>query len=383
MVLHKCQHCDYTSSIKSNLTRHINNIHTETRKHIKCEYCDCVFTLEQNVRRHMMTRCKNKLPDDHLQNVNNNLQNDSINLQNISMNLQNVSIDLQNVSSDNKNDEKHKICNHCGRVFYSQYTLTRHEKNCKGKVASLQCHLCFAEFKHASSKSRHLIDCTLLHQQKEEQALVPSKNSITSTNHHNNIQTQNIHNGDQNTTTNNTTNNNTVNNTINNNITLLAFRPEDQEQLRFITDHISIDKLVKILELQKSKDILSYYTREVMEHPDNQCVKKTNLRSCHSSIHVGNNRWETRHDSEVYPKLVADVASGFGDEINAKRKMLRSIDRKKQNDLIQFSDYMSDNGYCADEEREIEVKMAHRELLQRTKAIAFDITTGNMTPTIS
>ena len=260
---------------------------------------------------------------------------------NVAFRPANVALGPANVATDPRHE-----CHQCGKNFKRNCNLTKHMKSCKG-VHSLQCHICLKEFTDRRTKYRHLQECT-----KDHATVI--NNIINNTN--NNI-------------------NNTDNSKhVTNNITIIAFRPEDTHHIKLLTDHITKETLKAMLEIPKEKDMLADYTRQLMENPSNQCVKKTNMRSSHSSVHVGNNKWETRHDKEVYPKLVSDVASCFGDFITGKRADVK-MNRSTYSRLVEFMDYMSENGYCADEEKEKDVRACHKELIQRTKGIAFDVTT--------
>jgi len=189
-----------------------------------------------------------------------------------------------------------------------------------------------------------------------------------------------------NTTTNN--DNRTINNTLGkqhiqsggvaidsltNNINIIAFKPEDKEQLQLITEHITADVLKQLVHMSENSDVLSSYTEHLLENPRNRCVKKTNLRTGHSEVHVGNNEWKIFQDKQVYPKLVADVASCFADFLNGHRRQMNHATFMR---LVEFVDYMSDQGYCNtdDREKEREIKASYRDILQRTKYTCYNAT---------
>lgn len=175
-----------------------------------------------------------------------------------------------------------------------------------------------------------------------------------------------------NTTTNITTQNN---NTIN----LVVY---NTKQIDFQTSHIDIPMLNDILKgcgsAEDNKEILTKYGRALLGRKENQCVRKTNLRSSHSQVHVGNNNWETRHDKEVFPKVVCSVANQMSDNVyrfqdekpfKAHNKMLSRFHN--------FLEYMSDEGYAQDIEKEKEMKREFRRLVQDLRLLIADFTKTN------
>jgi hypothetical protein len=174
---------------------------------------------------------------------------------------------------------------------------------------------------------------------------------------HNNISTVN---GDHNTNT-----------QINNNITIVVFKPESSDPTSFVIDHIDPKEFGRQITDTNDRDAVLAYTKALLENPSNRCVKKTNMRSSHSSVHIGENKWETRSDRVVYPSLVTQVANCFTDFLNGKRTELM-MQRGALKRLQEFADYMADNGFCADEDSQDEVKKGHTLLVQETKGLIFD-----------
>ena len=102
------------------------------------------------------------------------------------------------------------------------------------------------------------------------------------------------------------------------------------------------------------------------------------MRSVHSKIHVGGNKWQTRHDKYIYPKLVCDVANGF--DILIKQRLeddKRLLDRITLKQMEKFLDYMSDKGYCNDEILGKEMHQTFYELVHRVKSAVYDTTNEN------
>ena len=181
------------------------------------------------------------------------------------------------------------VCNQCGRDFPKSYNLKRHTGRCKGVSNPLECYKCHAVFKHASGKCRHLKTCTGTANVVEK---VPDQQVV-----------QNI--------TNNTTNYNIVNNVV---IQLVAFQPNgSRKQTEFTIDHIPNEQFLTLFkgknETSAITSSLGEITSRILEAPQNQLVKKTNMRSGDSLVHMGDNRWTVQQDKNVYPKLTEDITN--------------------------------------------------------------------------
>jgi hypothetical protein len=71
------------------------------------------------------------------------------------------------------------------------------------------------------------------------------------------------------------------------------------------------------------------------------------MRSSHSEIHKGDNKWGFELDKLVYPQLANDVASNMSEYLHTKRDKLR---RDVFDKLTEFVDYMADSGYINTDE---------------------------------
>jgi hypothetical protein len=165
---------------------------------------------------------------------------------------------------------------------------------------------------------------------------------------------------------NNTTNNTTIN--------IISFNPDDPAQLQLLTDHMDATQLKRIrrsMRTKKQPDVFMDYTKALLDNPGNQCVRKTNLRGVHSRVHVGKGHWETRHDQEVYPKFVSDVAVCLTQFLETKHEDIQR-DPHAFEQLLAFADYMADQGYCADDNKQSEIRANYKQLVQRTKGVIFD-----------
>ena len=109
------------------------------------------------------------------------------------------------------------------------------------------------------------------------------------------------------------------------------------------------------------------WTQQLLSHDDNKCVKKTNIRSSHSKVHVGNNKWECRLDKEVYPNMMNNIANDFSDFFNEKYR------RDVYKALEAFIDYMASDGYCQDDSDK-RIENLYKTLVKELKLRMFDIT---------
>jgi hypothetical protein len=181
---------------------------------------------------------------------------------------------------------------------------------------------------------------------------------------------------------NNTTNNINTHN-INQNINIISVNPNKIEDLEFVTDHISTSAFKEILKITKQDTsdrkkmlMLETYFREIMTNPVNNCIKKTNLQNGYSKLHIGDNKWETKHDKDLYPKLTCNIAQNFSDTMcarNEETNMFRT--QKKLEELKAFLDYMADEGYRNDSNPDVnhQTHLDFKELVQRIKAVIFDV----------
>jgi len=374
---HQCDQCEYKTEIKANLTRHVNLKHS-TVERIKCSYCDKTFTTIPNCKRHMVNSCScspkvaestilaPEVADSAPKVAKSALLAPEV--ADFAPEVAKSATFAPDVADDVMDTESGHKCITCQRLFSNQRNLVRHYGICKGTQNTLECHLCHHVFANKYAKSRHLKGgclAVVLHEERlinigtQNTSVLEPVSSINNVNGiQNNIQTQN---------------NIENKNNINNNITIIF--PGDQH-MQFITEHITAEKIAELMKKDDKAETLSSYTRNLMENKRNICVEKTNMRSVHSSVHVGNNQWETRHDKEVYPKVVASLANSFIDILNGRKPEMKLGPREARyfQNMIKFLDYMADNGYTADEDNAKDVKAEHKSLIQRHKGIFHDVT---------
>jgi hypothetical protein len=291
----------------------------------------------------------------------------SISAPKVSLFAPNVSISAQNVSIERTHT---KQCDKCNRMFETSYSLTRHIKICTGfAVHPLQCQYCKKMYKHPSCKSRHLKICKVK-AEIDSKALV----IVQSDEHCVPCTITNVH------TVNNTVVNSTTSNSNNRITNIIVYKPD----MEFLNDHIQNDKLLQWLNSYDHETTMKSYSREIMSRPENRFVKKTNLRSSTSSVHVGENNWEMRLDKELYPEIMCTIANGFSllleDKVvhskpykhiltdHARKRMYKSLDA--------FIDYMASNGYCndRDDDKVKHVATFFNTLVKELKIMAFNYT---------
>jgi hypothetical protein len=236
-------------------------------------------------------------------------------------------------------------------------------KTCKGITNPYECYICHDIFKNAYTKSRHLKKCT-------STTLIPIVNEPSSIN---------------NTINNNTLNNSGTitsnsNNTVNN-ITIISCKPDsnNKELIEFITKHISNPDLQKIIEpvsngSKCSPDMVESYTRHLLTNPENRCIEKTNMRSIHSRVHVGEGKWHYKHDKDLLPYYACSVANNMDQTIKERLGTdTNLLDRRTLKAIERYLDYMSDKGYCNDADLEKDMRQEFHDIKHRLKAVIYEL----------
>lgn len=306
-----------------------------------CSFCKYKSNKKFNLNRHMVAKHNNE-NNSNITTINNN-----------------TTIDNSNINNNNNNTTINNKCNKCNKILSSKQYLNKHILICKGVSNPLECHLCHKIFANSGSKSTHLKMCKVKlslinNNQKPEIPINSIINNVT--NNTNNITNNIINNIDNSINTSNITN-------------IIIFNPNNPNGKSFKTDHINLEFISKLLKI-KEEDALSLYTKKILDNPENRCIKKTNLRSTFSEIHIGNNKWNSYYDSDIYPKFICEISNCLCELLVDKISTKKII-----NKLIEFLDYMSDYGYCNDDDITIKNKInkKHKELIQRIKAIVYNI----------
>lgn len=351
-----CSDCDYKTNREYNFKRHKVLVHTD-------------LTIPKGV---------NNLPKS-VPIVPNQIDNVPIVPTSVDNLIQN---DVPRVLND-------KTCVKCYKEFHTRWHADRHMSTCN-PVDNRVCPHCNKRFSHRTAKWRHQKTCNVKlrmdAEAKENQGEEPDEYSdddqhaVVSTEIEpvQNIVNNNITNNNT-TTTNSHNNNNNINTNVNidtqNNqvINLVVYNNDSAQTMQFVHDHIDPNVMKKFLvpgdrvQPDKLTDVVRQWTKQLMLNKQNNCVKKTNMRSSHSQVHVGNNTWESRLDKEVYPAMMNNIANDFSDYFNEKyrRNLYKALDS--------FIDYMASDGYCAnDSDRAIE--NAYKTLVRELKLRTFDHT---------
>jgi len=119
----------------------------------------------------------------------------------------------------------------------------------------------------------------------------------------------------------------------------------------------SISKLFK-----KENEVLTLYTKKILENPENRCIKKTNMSSMISKIHIGDNKWITYNDNEIYPKFISDLCNSLKELLISKIKDNEII--KKQ---IEYLDYMISIYNNKENNKDFKIQ------IQKTKLMVYNV----------
>jgi hypothetical protein len=319
-MIHKCPKCNYLTELKANMTRHCIRKHPE------------IITNTEIVNK----------PIDIVENNITNVENSEANVENFTL----------------------FNCTKCSKNYKNKRYLTTHIINCKGVKNPLECHICHKVFNTRSAKSKHISVCT-------SKALI-------------------AHDLNEPSSINNTINNNTLNNsgtiTSNsnntvNNITIISCKPDsnNKELIEFITKHISNPDLQKIIEPVSngnrcSPDMVESYTRHLLTNPENRCIEKTNMRSIHSRVHVGEGKWHYKHDKDLLPYYACSVANNMDQTIKERLGTdTNLLDRRTLKAIERYLDYMSDKGYCNDADLEKDMRQEFHDIKHRLKAVIYEL----------
>ena len=169
-------------------------------------------------------------------------------------------IKTEKINADTENTE----CSKCYKVFTRRDHMRKHEKSCDG-LDKRQCKICLKMFASKFGKYQHIkfVKC------------VPPASYIN-----NNI-TNNIYNTNYNNQ-----------NYITNNIRL-CYGNEDLDQLCNEREYMKrIAEHVKMLKYALPRSIEDIYFNE--SYPNNQTIKKDRKNDNYVTIHMGDNKWETR-----------------------------------------------------------------------------------------
>ena len=304
----------------------------------KCKFCDYKTQNVSNMKRHVMRK--------HMQqNVNPLQQNVNPPQQNVNPSQQNVNPLQQNVNPKNITiDIDTNTCLKCNNVYNKTWLLLRHNKKCKGNKDPCVCTYCDLKLSCSAAKSRHLHICKKK-RELDTQSLVLYKrdavnepcegedteelNSSEETSQqiitNNNTTNNNIN--DQTNITNTVNNANTINNDHSNNVTVNQIILYDSKNIEFLNDHITKNELRRMVVDTDFSKVLTDYSAALLSRPENQCVRKTNLRSSSSAVHVGNDKWEYESDKMVLPKLLSHIATNFGNiQHEYKLKIMKELD---------------------------------------------------------
>jgi uncharacterized protein YaaR (DUF327 family) len=100
-----------------------------------------------------------------------------------------------------------------------------------------------------------------------------------------------------------------------------------------------------------------------------QRCKKTNIKSSISKVHIGNNKWETKSDEDIYPQIACKLADDFFE------KLMQLKNKEKYKALERILNYIADNGYVNDtKDVKKETLDKFKRIVKDLKLIVYDIT---------
>ena len=264
---------------------------------LNCAHCEYKTPRRYNLNRHILTQHYDiEFDEDKEYNIGEKV--------NVIGEKVNVGGEKVNVGGEKVNVASEKLkCCHCYKVFTTERWLERHNEKCKKISSPTECRYCHRELSCKQSKCNHEKICKSTALIVVPPPLPPSLYADSSvgldtvnTIIQNNIQEQQV------IQTQNNVQEQTVINEQNNqqNITINVFPSNLKSDYNINTDHMDIKRLKKSIKDQSIAEAVGTSLRMVLENKENLPVKKKNIKSEYSYIHLGDDKWEMRQDKEVF-----------------------------------------------------------------------------------
>lgn len=218
--------------------------------------------------------------------------------------------------SDGSEGSDGKTCATCNRTFCRADYARQHQAHCKGK-RSLTCP-CGKSFASFSNQNRHALKCEV-------------------------AQTQVTKSGQ-----------------------CIAF---DRSRIMFHTDHIDAKSFLAMSKVTEIHHAIDDLFRAVYDRPENKCVRKLNAHSKIVQVHLGNDKWVSRHQDDVVKSLVTSLANSLSELLYVvceDPKIRRRMGQRFQS-LEDMLTYVSDDGRCSDRHvNKKDIGKCYRHLLRET-----------------
>jgi hypothetical protein len=243
---------------------------------LQCLDCPYNTKIKCNFERHILAKHKKVSPN----GINNNPNSINNNPNSINNNPKPI-ISNPNVIISNPNVIISNQCEQCYKMYSSKSNLNKHLLICKGPIINKKlCEHCNKLLSSNQAKTTHLLTC--------------KENALTI-----------INNIDNSITNNSITNINNITNIYN----TIIFSDNPRKATQFIKEEMTYRKISDIINTSGGNDkrIFEKMYRLILDNPSNRCIIKRNMKLKFSKAYIGNKRWISKLDNELYPKLLTDI----------------------------------------------------------------------------
>jgi hypothetical protein len=143
----------------------------------------------------------------------------------------------------------------------------------------------------------------------------------------------------------------------------------DPQNMVLLYDHIKKKDFRALAHQYDFSNVLTDYSTALLSRTENQCVRKTNLRSTSTAVHVGNDKWEYYSDRQVIPKLLSNIADNFIDF-----KEVYKVNIYKQLETFMIDVTCEADNCHEDAKEEARLKELYKRAVSNIKHLLFNLT---------
>jgi len=203
------------------------------------------------------------------------------------INADGVDLEPDKIKNKDKTVPEDLTCSKCTKQFKQRRSLLLH--NCTTSVNPLQCQSCRVVFLNKFAKYRHSKTCTVVHC------------ATGASNSHPSVDT-----GETKPSIVNNITNITNNNITNIHLTFPFF--DDEQEFRFLHDHIDRKKFKQIWDHKNIERCFSMWAMAILSRDENFILQKKNLKDRFALVHTGDGHWEVAIDEDVFPTVTHELS---------------------------------------------------------------------------